>query len=399
MSNKNRLSRLLLPLTIVLAPFTSYLPEVAELNIVNWVLIISILSLIIDKYLDNKLYLSRIQLVGLILMSILVLLQSISILANSGNSLELVPYVIWLLFFTAICLYIDSNSDIVRLFQAGFCVGIILSIATISHILLFPNGLPFGDAYLGRRSVAGFTFPFQRSLGFEISYGTFGMYLMISVPYYIHKNIYNRSSFELLGILVIQIAVILSQSRSTWLATATALVVVFSVYVIEADKIRLRHFMPLSVLTLVAVGPIMVKKLISIRPGTFYARISQYTDGLSIAQSHPLLGVGLGNIERFREGPATIHNAFIRQAAQTGFLSSLIIICLWWITIAYLIKITISDNTSNSFGIGSLASIIAIFVELTFHPGFKKPPWIAIAIALSLSIVVTSQELYMFKNS
>jgi hypothetical protein len=396
--NKTLFSKLLLPLAIILAPFTRYLFEVVELNIANWILIASILSIVLDKYLQHKLKLSKTQLIGLSLMSMLILLQSISILVKSGVPRQLVAPIVYILFFVAVFLYIDSNSDIVRLFQTGFFLGIVMSIATISHILLFPDGLPFGDAYLGRRSVAGFIFPFQRSLGFDITYGTFGMYLMISTPYYIYKNINYRSPFELLGILLILTAVILTQSRSTWVAAAAAVLIVLSFYVLEANKNLIKYFIPVSILTLAAVGPVVVNVLISIRPDTFYSRISQYNDGVDIVLSYPLLGVGLGNIEKFREGSELIHNPFINLAAEAGLPSLFIIIALWLITVSCLLRMVINTGANNGFAIGLLASLVAILIELTFHPGFKKTPWIVMAIALSLHTVVSSQTGPVFRN-
>lgn len=396
MVKKSNIIDSLLYLTIFSVPFGTFSIKtgLTNLSLPNILIVITLVTFAITRYRKQRLYLSRLQLIALGMLCVLILIQSITTFIHSGSSRRIVTYIGYMLFTIGIFTYVDSYSDARRLLQAAFLSAVVLSILTIVHVFLYPQGLPFGDKYRGQRAIFGVTIPFQRTLGLDITYGAFGMYTMMATPYYIYKNLKKPSLIEGLGILLVLLAVLISQSRSTWVAAGVAIFIVITGYGVY-NKFRIEknntymkivsYGILVAGLILILLSPGIIKEIISVRSDTFFSRIEQYQSGIEIVLSEPLIGVGFGTLEElYQSGSAVIHSSFVNLAAQTGLIGLALVIYLWLIVILVLMKEMFYSQLENTLAIGIFASLAAIFIETNLQPGFTKAPWIVLALALSV---------------
>jgi O-antigen ligase len=207
---------------------------------------------------------------------------------------------------------------------------------------------------------------------------------MIAVPYYAYLGLERRSKSIVFYLSVVLVAVLLSQSRSTWAATGVAAFVVVAGYWSKSSRKSRRYATIAAVSLAVAVVPFLARVLIAVRPDTLASRIEQYQEGLEIVLSFPLFGVGFGNIEQFYSEPGNIHSAFLDVTAAAGILAFLLILIIWSVTVLFLIRGIYPSQTKLALAVGLIASLGAMLIESNLQPGFTKAPWITLALALSV---------------
>lgn len=369
--------------TVFSVPFGAFSIDtgVANISPPNLLIIITVIYFGAVMIPQERLRLSRVQIYALGLLCVLILVISVTSFVQQGRSRRLVTYIGVLLLSTVLLLYVDSISDAKRVLRAAFLSAVVVSILTIVHSITYPAGLPFGRDYLGQRTVAGVTVPFQRTIWLPTSYSGFGMMLMIGTPYYLYIALKKRSKIILFGVSSILFAVLISQSRSTWAATVLALFIVISGYIIKerGEKANITYLLSVIFPTILLL-PAGLNVLISIRADTFFSRIKQYQAALDIMQSNPLVGEGLNNVEQSYAG--SIHSEFFRLGAEAGVVAFLLFITIWTIPILSVSKGIFSSSSGYALKIGVLASIIAMIIESNMAPGLSKAPWIVLIIGL-----------------
>jgi O-antigen ligase len=373
--------------TIFSVPFGVFSIETGFVNISppNLLIIMTIIYFSIVAVLQGGLRLSKVQVFVLGLFSVAIGLISITLFVQSGSSRRLVTYIGYLLLTVILFLYIDSITDAKRVLRAAFLSAVAISLLTIVHSVTYPVGLPFGSAYIGQRTVAGVTVPFQRTQGLpRTSYGAFGMTLMVGTPYYLYIGLKERSKSILFGVSLVLLAVLILQSRSTWAATGLAVFTVMSGYVMKeyGKKINIAYSVAV-VLPAILLLPIVVEALISIQSRSFFARIEQYRVALNLLRSNPLVGVGLGNVDQFYTAYA-IHSEFLRIGAEAGAAVLLIIVAIWVVSALSVTKGAFLLPARYELCVGVLASIGVMIIETNMSPGFSKASWIILAIGLGI---------------
>lgn len=381
------LDDILVQLTILTVPFGVFSIETGfvNLSLPNLLIILTIIYFTITVILTGDVRLSKPQLSVLGLLCITTVTILISLAIQQGSPRRLVTYIGYLLITTILFVYIDSIPDVERVLRAAFLSAVAVSVLTIVHSVTYPIGLPFGQAYIGQRTVVGVTVPFQRTIGLPaISYGAFGMMLMISTPYYTYEGIKNRSKLTLFGVSLVLLAVLISQSRSTWVATGLAVFVVVSGYFVREYNRKFTIAYILSVfIPSVLLLPSVVESLVSIRSRTLSVRIEQYQVAINLLQSYPTTGVGLGNIDRFYT-TYSIHSEFLRIGAEAGVIALLAIVAVWTISILFVARGMFSSNNRYMLAVGIIGSISAMVIEANMAPGFSKAPWIVLAVGLGV---------------
>ncbi len=381
-------------MAIFAIPFGSISVEtgLANLSAPNILIVLTFVAFGCVEYRRKSIGLTKPQVAVIALLILLLFQQSVSTLIHSGSPRRVVTFGGYLLFTIAIFLYVDSERDLHSLLHAAFLSAVLISILTIIHIVvLYPNGFPFGDKYRGARAVAGITIPFQRSLGVDMTYGAFGMYVMVATPYYAYIGLKKRAKGCLLGVATVLFAVLLSQSRSTWAVAGVATAIVILGYLIRRRKAYFREMGIAAGVIGIFLSPLVVQILIKIRPDTFFSRISQYRSGVEIAKSFPVFGVGFGNLRQFYQGPHDIHNGFVNLTARTGIPSLLLVLGIWVIVLMFLLRGMHVSDKRYAIAIALFASICAVFVESNFQPGFTKTTWVVLALALSTDQLQSNQ--------
>jgi len=376
----------LLPMAIFVIPFGFISVEtgVANLSAPNILIILTFVAFTAFEYRRKEIRLTNPQITVITIFGLLIVHQVVGTLIHSGSPRRVVTFGGYFLFTTAIFLYVDSERDLQWLLHAAFLSAVLISVLTIIHIFfLYPNGFPFGDRYRGMRTVAGITLPFQRSLGVDMTYGSFGMYVMAATPYYTYIGLKKRSKGCLLGVATVLFAVLLSQSRSTWVAAGGATAIVIVGYLIKIHKPYFREMGIVIGAFGILSSPLIARILIQVRPDTFTSRLSQYRSGIEIAKLFPLFGAGFGNLRQFYQGPHDIHSAFVNLTTRTGIPSLLLVLGIWVIVLLFLLRGMHGSDKKYAFAIALLASLCAVFIESNFQPGFTKTTWVVLALALS----------------
>jgi hypothetical protein len=267
---------------------------------------------------------------------------------------------------------------------AAFLSAFTVSILTIIHATTYPVGIPIGGSYELSRVIFGFEIPVKRTLGLRLTYGAFGMFVMISTPYYAIVGIVSKSKRILFMIGVISFAILISQSRSTWVAVILAFAVVFTIVLLRSniDK-NVKMFL---ILAPPVVITLLIPKLITMQPETVNQRVNQVLAGIKVIQNNMLTGVGYGNLDnyfyQYYELNHDLHNAFIRLGARGGVFSLIIVLVVWNIGVYNILK-CIKNKQFLLLNIGLLGSFVVIVVESNFQPAFTKAPWIIIAIVIT----------------
>lgn len=386
-SDDRALEHLLVQAMIFSVPFGGFSIETGFVNISlpNLFIIITVAYFGTTVVLQEGLRLSKAQGAVLGLFSIMIAMISVTLFVQQGSPRRLITYIGYWLITTILFLYIKSISDAERVLRVAFFSAVVISILTIVHALTYPVGLPFGQAYLGQRTVAGITIPFQRTLWLPIAYSGFGMMMMIGTPYYLYLGLKTRSATILAGTSLVLFAVLISQSRSTWAATGVAVFVVISGYIIKEYEVKasIAYLSGVIFPTIVSI-PAIFEALVSIQSGSFLVRIEQYRVALSLLQSNPVVGIGLGNIGEFYSA-YSIHSGFLRIGAEAGAIVLLMIVAVWAISALFVTRGMFWSSKRYVLGIGILASIGVMIIEANMAPGFGKAPWIVLAIGLGVN--------------
>ncbi|OYR54183.1 hypothetical protein DJ70_14580 [Halorubrum halodurans] len=354
-------------------------------------IILTTLYLTALTYYNGKITIAKVQVLVFVLFCTVLATILTTTLVQQGSLRRLVTYIGYLLVAIILFLNIKSISDAERVLRAAFLSAVAISVLTVIHSLTYPVGLPFGQAYLGQRTVVGLTIPFQRTLGLpNISYGGFGMMLMIATPYYLYKGIKNRSKGILLAVLVVAFAIMISQSRSTWAATSVAIFIIITTYILKRYNRKVKIAYVFGILTpALTLLPSIVEALISIRSGSLSSRIEQYQVALNLLQSNPLTGVGLNNISQYYS-EYIIHSGFLRIGAESGIITLLLVTLIWIIPSLFTIKGIFSSSGHTMIRTGVIAGIAAMAIEANISPGFSKAPWILLATGLGIYFVAGS---------
>lgn len=253
-------------------------------------------------------------------------------------------------------------------------------------------------------SFGEFVFPLNRTTGYPMSYGGYGILNVSVLPLAVlslvrGKGLYSSRWIALLVSVLVLLAVVISQSRSTWLAVGTAFgIMLFSAtYRTWRKKAVFAWLVAIATLSIFGVGFAwnLGVDLYEANSISIQQRYDQYAAALKMLRSNPVAGIGYGQFSKLYEpidvpwetaaGARMLHNYFLNKAVATGIIGPLLTsFLLAWIVSVYWRSIQQKgEEISGWFMVGLLSSLVGVLIEMCFYPGGSgiKIFWILVGIA------------------
>ncbi|MBU1003192.1 MAG: O-antigen ligase family protein [Proteobacteria bacterium] len=231
------------------------------------------------------------------------------------------------------------------------------------------------------------------------SYGISGIVgLAIGMRWILHHNPLKRLA-GVFSSLVIVTGLIMSLSRSTWVATLifyASLAVLFGLFRILTKNPKKRGIHPgiilCSILAVALLGTFLLwpviqeanNRLIAMSPKTVQTRIKSYRLALDVISDHPLIGLGPKFEHNVLHVKHIVHNTFLRVAASYGSMAavtlSAFIIWTYGNLVTGLIKT--EDRKRRYYLIIWIAAMTGAMVEMNLFSGeFSKQFWALAGLA------------------
>ncbi|MFZ2446365.1 MAG: O-antigen ligase family protein [Syntrophobacteraceae bacterium] len=278
--------------------------------------------------------------------------------------------------------YFPSVPTFNRLIKYYFYGVIALSCLTIVQGLGFLQFL-CGASLKASRTYFGFKLPFAKAIGFEMSDGEFG--LMVSPVFiYMIMQFFPKSPIKpTLKTAVFAgltgLALIICQSRSTWLGLCLALGFLFLVRL----KSKVILFLLIGLMLTIDIGldlhSYVIKGLVSegVYERNVTSRGETFVAAIEAMKNTPFLGAGHGNTTFHGvTKDIGIHNQVLEQGASSGIISMFPLLFLYyyfWITCLRIYRAS-QDETVRFLAAWLGISMIQVFTELMLYRGFYSEP-------------------------
>lgn len=217
--------------------------------------------------------------------------------------------------------------------------------------------------------------------GFYIHHSIFGSFLEMALPiiaaFYVEERSVRKRGLYLAAALFCIEAMILSQARGPWVGAATGLLIIS--YAMRREIWDNKKAVAIAVITMILfianMQPLYserAKSLSDPRYPSNYNRLYIWQSSINMIKDYPLTGVGFG---QFREiynsrylSPLSperyhphAHNSFLMMGAETGLISLLAFLYLFFHIYKWLIKIC------NFHPVGYNAAVLAIMGAITVN--------------------------------
>jgi len=295
--------------------------------------------------------------------------------------------------FLAVIGTVESLHDIHVLLRLLACSLFVVAVLTVLHSL---GVVAFGADLLRSRSIFGISVPFQRTLGVPMDYGNFGMYMSLGIAYLVYESVEFRNQWAVGALPVLLLAVLISQSRSTW--AAITVVLIGMIAVVLACRARSGdHMVGQRTITLLSVGLfpvgvlVFVRELIRINPATLASRVDVYQDSYMIYMQHPLNGIGRATYVRVF-GNEVVHNGFLSLLVSFGPLALLLFGGIYLAT--FFLGVRQFRIADRPFLWGTLlAAFFGVSVELMLFDGsWTKILWLVVALIVHGGTVRAAED-------
>jgi len=290
------------------------------------------------------------------------------------------------IYFMIPLLYISSFSDVERSFKALIVGATVAGIITI--ITSFGYYVDFFEEIIRKRVLLTqerqFLIGNYGSCGLLPTRGTHGIFMLCVYPYLLINYLRSKRNILLLPLIIIVLAILFSNSRSSWAALGISTMVLvgyrFSNFQSRRSYLTLSIFLLLAPLLAWLILFISVA-LINIFPESFYSRI--LIDYLALKNySISLVGLGYRTLVPLNNRFFYIHNAFIAILLENGILGLCAFSLLFLLILYYLAKgLKSSVELYRIYSIILLSSTLGALTELQFYEGFSvKILWLFIGI-------------------
>jgi O-antigen ligase len=294
-----------------------------------------------------------------------------------------------ILFITAIS-YEPSLAMIERMIRI-YC----WSIAALSILVILEG---FGLVSLGAetnqgRVIFGIRLPFKKAVGFPMSDGEFGIMVAPAFFYFLLQFCgeprYRPMNFRAIGLVLTFAALVIAQSRSTWLGLVLALTAVIAL--IPGRGIDRWIILMGGVALAALVGSQVYDEIITgfvgegVMAKNVFTRFEVFGIAVEAAREAPIFGIGHGN--RIALSPSDfehsrlIHNHFIDALQAGGIIAALPAVGLYVIVACTMFKLARNpeaDGTIRLLSIWMLGSMLLVVTELCLYRGFYSEhlPWL-----------------------
>ena len=250
---------------------------------------------------------------------------------------------------------------------------------------------------------------------FMASRGGYGCWLesaisILAVSIFCKRKFFFKNKFPIILIFPIMLlAVIIPSSRSTWLATSLALIVIlyFTLFVLKKQ-----HYFSLTVTSLfisllvilVFWPPDMVKSLIwkiyEMNPSGVEGRFLEAHEGFRVGIRNLLFGLGAGGYKTYIAPFSTlvpgkvVHNVFAATFADGGILGFISLVIIWIISFYICLQIIMKPKNEviRLFAISMFATLIAIFTEVNLYGARDKIMWLMLGLSNCLYLLNTNYK-------
>jgi|GEM_PF-2920097 len=286
-----------------------------------------------------------------------------------------------------------------------------LLIITVSSLALFTTicGVfdinPLG-AHTSRnpRTFWGISMPTKRAIGVSMSYGEYGIIINSILPLLLmavwKKRFIVRRLWALAGIPILLSALVIGQSRNSWLATIFSLSFFFLLMLSQLPHYTLRGASFCFILGAVFLVSTCFPSVLSFafqgfalgkHARTFENRLQVDELTIDLFSQNWVLGAGHAEISKqIATGMAlevNVHNGYLDQLAATGVIGFVPFILLISIALFLLIKIARTGSPSwRPYALCLAASFVANMSALLAYKGFFSETF-AIQYGLMLSLL------------
>lgn len=311
------------------------------------------------------------------------------------------------LIFLAGLSFFPSLTNFFRIIKIYLWSIILLSLLTIAEGI----SLVKAGSFIRRpRSFFGVTLPFRKAVGFNMSDGEFGImvapaFLFLLIQFF-PKNGLKLNKGRTLMILIVGMALLISQSRSMWFGLILS--VGTSVFMLAKSKHRKILFISASVLLIILLITNVYSYLLKGLMGegaykrNISNRLNSYFAGWNYFTKSPVIGVGHGHAfytipDRNRN--ILIHNQIIDQLASTGILGVIPLLALYVIFLRTSLKLyrEAKEPVHRGLAIWMTASMVHILTELMLYRGFYSEhlPWYFALLGILYSIQYGYREVVL----
>jgi O-antigen ligase len=291
-----------------------------------------------------------------------------------------------------------------------------LLLVTVSILAMFTiicaifNVNPFGaHASRNPRVFWSITMPTYRAIGIPMSYGEYGLIINSVLPLFIislmRNNFIVRRFSAMAGIIILFLALMITQSRNSWLATLIVIIFLIIFIICRRSNPYLKGatiFWGIS--TVIIVMVFLSNAFLFVYEGfalgkhasTFVNRLNTNTVAYEVFLEHWLFGAGHNKVSEQIENQlglnVVIHNGYLDQLASTGIFGFLPFILLLFLSFSILIKISLTGSTFwRPYALCLAASFAANMSVLLAYKGFFSETF-AIEYGLMLSLLKLNRK-------
>jgi len=280
-----------------------------------------------------------------------------------------------------VALYVRSSRDIETLLWGALLGSVIISLLTIYSSTLNPA---FGGRVIQSRLPP--PIDFARTVPLPGGFGAVSTYVLAPLPFAIIKWYRSRRRWLLAPILSTIAAVVLLQTRATYLAFAAAMGVL-------AAGVHGRRMWELGwrnaggsalVLTVGGAASLAVGRVLyAINPENVTSRVAQFQRSLVLMAQHPLTGVPRPVLQHFPVTGHTPHNMFLHTGVAAGVPAAAVLLLMLGVALAGCWRGWL-DHRSRWTALALAAGLAATVINLGLTPGQTRAYWLLIASSTML---------------
>ncbi len=302
-------------------------------------------------------------------------------LALVGGGWKLTQFGAILLLLGIVGAYARSIGDLETLLWGALAGATAVAALTLLSILVAPE---FGGRVAGSRGIGPLP-ELPRTVGVPIgSFGAWATYVLAPLGFAVLRWRRTRARWLLGSIGPIVGAVVLQQTRATYLALAVlGAVVVVGLYGRRIRDAAWRNA-GASVLAL-CIGGVALSgaawRLYRVNPANALTRLAQFERAVALIAANPALGVTSPVIQHFPETDTIPHNVVLLVGVVGGLPAVGLLALALAGSVAGLWRCArASDPRVQSVGLGGGAGLAATLTSLSLAPGFTRAFWLLVAV-------------------
>jgi O-antigen ligase len=321
-----------------------------------------VINLSVDRNLSNSV--RKLGKIGIFLfLYSLVLFSDIYWLIMATNRPAELPFLLGRFIFISIMiityLNVDSEEEYVK------CLRLVsYGVAVLSTLTIISSLFHVGIGFVRPARTYGITMPFDKAIGVPMSGGEFSIICIFALALFLSDTLGKTTLFKsrrisILFLLILLLAIVISQSRNAWLSTAVTLSL-FSGLTLRAKRMTLL----LMISLIIVIASLFSSEVMSIATmlqgeGIYsknvMRRLDSFIYAVNIMRSNLALGYGHTYFQEMwarysGAGEIVLHNNFLYQLVSGGLICFLPYLSIFAITI-YLLRMNPSPLSIQRNGL------------------------------------------------